>query len=153
MAPGNRFLSALTTGLLSAATTTVVLTALAKRETGRSAVAMNSVSHIVWGDEAAEQEEVSAQYTLVGAVLNTGATVGWAMVQEILLGEWARRGSPARALASGAATSALAYVTDYHVVPPRLTPGVEKRLSKSARVAMYAVLALSLAAGVRRGPA
>ncbi|RYG47479.1 hypothetical protein EON79_07220 [bacterium] len=153
MVSSGRLLSAFGTGLLAAAATTAAITAMAKRETGKSAAGLNSVSHIVWGDEAAEQNEVSAQYTLVGAALNAGATVGWALVQEVLLGEWARRGNPVRALVAGTATSAFAYVVDYHVVPPRLTPGVEKRLSKPARAAMYAVLALSLAAGVRRGSA
>jgi hypothetical protein len=41
--------------------------------------------------------------------------------------------------------SALAYVTDYYVVPRRLTPGFEQRLSRKSLLGTYAVLAGSLA--------
>jgi hypothetical protein len=43
----------------------------------------------------------------------------------------------------GAGVSALAYVTDYHVVPKRLTPGWEERVSNRSLALIYAVLALS----------
>jgi hypothetical protein len=38
-------------------------------------------------------------------------------------------------------------VTDYYVVPKRVTRGFEKRLSDPALFGVYAALALSLAAG------
>lgn len=46
----------------------------------------------------------------------------------------------------GAAVSTLACVTDYHVVPKRLTPGFELRLPAGALAAAYAALALGLSA-------
>jgi hypothetical protein len=45
-----------------------------------------------------------------------------------------------------AAVSAVAYVTDYHLVPRRLTPGWEHRVSGKSLAAVYGVLALGLAA-------
>jgi hypothetical protein len=54
-------------------------------------------------------------------------------------------------LAAGAATSAIAYVADYHVVPKRFTPGFEKRLSGGALATVYGVLALALGAGLYLG--
>ena len=54
---------------------------------------------------------------------------------------------PSRAVpARGAATSAIAYVVDYHVVPRRLTPGFELRLPGAALAGIYAAMALGLAA-------
>lgn len=53
----------------------------------------------------------------------------------------------ARALPGGACVAALAYVTDYHLVPARLTPGFERHLSRRALFFVYAVLAMALAAG------
>ncbi|CAN5638135.1 hypothetical protein BH11ARM2_BH11ARM2_38510 [soil metagenome] len=150
MALVKRIVNALGTGALAAVGTTATVTALGKRETGSSAAAINATSHIVWGDEAAEQDEVSKKYTLTGAVLNVMAVVGWAAVQEAALGRWVRKGSTARALASGTAISALAYATDYYVVPKRFTPGFEKRISQESLVAMYAVLAICLAVGASR---
>jgi hypothetical protein len=41
--------------------------------------------------------------------------------------------------------TALAYVTDYVVVPKRLNPGFEQRLSSKSLFGAYAVLAASLA--------
>ena len=38
----------------------------------------------------------------------------------------------------------MAYFTDYHVVPDRLTPGFEKRLSPKSLRVVYSALALSL---------
>ena len=56
------------------------------------------------------------------------------------------KGDVTATLLSGAAVSALAYLTDYHVVPSRLTPGFEKRLGGRSLLAIYAALAFSLAA-------
>ncbi len=41
----------------------------------------------------------------------------------------------------------IAYVTDYRLVPRRLTPGYEKRVSGRSLFVIYGVLALSLGAG------
>lgn len=41
--------------------------------------------------------------------------------------------------------TALAYVTDYHLVPHRLKPGFEQRLSPRSLAGIYGVLAASLA--------
>lgn len=138
-----------TAGIATVATTVATLF-LGQREADDAAAPLNATSHILWGDDAAEQDGFSPEYTLVGAVLNAGAMVGWAALQELVLGRWVRRGSPARAAAAGAATSAVAYATDYHVVPERLTPGFEKRLSPGALAIVYGVLAASMAFGVRR---
>jgi hypothetical protein len=67
-----------------------------------------------------------------------------ACLYEMLAGRRVRTRS--RALAGGALTSAVAYVTDYHVVPRRLTPGFEMRLSRAALAAVYVALALGLCA-------
>jgi hypothetical protein len=58
----------------------------------------------------------------------------------------------ARAVTAGVATSALAYVVDYHVVPDRFTPGFEKRLPDRSLGLIYTVLALGLAASELAAP-
>jgi hypothetical protein len=140
----------LTAGIATAATT-LAAAFLGQREAGSPAAPLNATSHILWGDKAAEQDGFSAEYTLAGAVLNAGAMFGWAALQELIVGRWARQGTPARAVAAGAATSAIAYATDYHVVPKRLTPGFEKRLSSESLAIVYFVLAATMAFGVRKG--
>jgi len=136
----------LTTGAVASATTTAAVAVLGKLE-GRSAVApINAVSHILWGEEAADTEQLDARHTLAGAGLNAVAVTGWAGLHELFM---PRSGTPSakRALLAGIATATVAYVTDYHVVPKRFTPGFEKRLSGKALFGVYAALALSLAAG------
>lgn len=140
--------SILLTAGIATATLTAVTAYLGKKETGSSAAPLNATSHILLGDEAAERDEMDVKHTATGALLNAGAMGGWALVQDLLFGRWVRRGSRGRALVSGALTSALAYVTDYYIVPKRLTPGFEKRLSGQALGIIYATLAISLAAGL-----
>jgi hypothetical protein len=124
-------------------------TALAgKRETGSAAAPLNATSHIVWGGKAALQDAPSLKYTLTGFVLNHASAIFWAAVYEKFFGS-ARpspHASPLRPLIGGAVVSAGAYVTDYHLVPRRLTPGFEKRLSCKSLGMVYALLAIGLAA-------
>jgi hypothetical protein len=133
-------------GACATAATTATLAACAAMEHDPVAAPINSVSHIAWGDEAASHDEVSMKYTATGFALNAVAVTSWAAVHELMFGS-SVNGDPLKALASGAAVSAVAYLTDYHLVPARLTPGFEKRLSNRSLFAVYAALALSLAAG------
>lgn len=64
-----------------------------------------------------------------------------------MFGRKQRRVTIGEAVAEGAAISALAYVTDYYVVPEQFTPGFEKRLSNRSLAAIYGVLAVSLGVG------
>jgi len=116
-------------------------------EDGHIIAPINAVSHIVWGDEAATHEEPSGQYTLTGLALNSLAVTSWAAVHELLFGRAAAEGKTAEVLLGGAFVSALAFVTDYRVVPDRLTPGFEKRLSNGALLGIYGTLAVALGVG------
>ena len=131
---------ALVSGVL-AGTAAAIAASLAGRWQSRSyAAPLNATSHIVWGDEAGRREAVSAKYTGTGALLHYGASFFWAAFHEALPGP-----APLRA----AATAATAYVVDYHVVPRRLTPGFEMRVSAGALAVVYGALALGLWAGSR----
>ena len=132
--------------------TTLATGVLGKMETGSAVAPLNATSHIVWGDEATKKDALDTRHTLVGAALNTGAMYGWSAVMEVALGKWVRRGKGAsgtlaRAAIAGTAVSALAYVTDYFIVPKRLTPGFENRLSGAAMATTYGAMAAGLAAG------
>ena len=138
---------ALLSGSAAAAAVTLVASIAGRRATGAYAAPLNATSHFLWGKRAARKNELSWKYTGAGFAANYGASVFWALFAEALKG---RSPSAGRALASGAAVSALAYVTDYHVVPKRLTPGFELRLPPRGLAAIYAALALGLAASWKR---
>jgi hypothetical protein len=135
----------MTTGAVVATTTTAVAALLGRLESGSAAAPINAVSHILVGDDEDTGEQVDVKHTLAGAGLNAMAVTGWAAVHELFM---PRTGRPTvqRALVSGTATAALAYITDYHVMPKRLTPGFEKRLSGAALFSVFATLAVFLAA-------
>jgi hypothetical protein len=132
-----------TTGPATAATTAAVA-ACGALDDANAVAPLNAVSHIVWGDEAAEQDDPSLKYTASGATLNAAAIASCAAIYELGFGRAARRGNVKAAIVGGIATAALAYVTDYYVVPKRLTPGFEKRLSSPSMFVVYAALAASL---------
>lgn len=141
---------ALTSGTLAGIGTLAATVLAGKRETGSYAAPLNATSHIVWGDKAAVQNSASLKYTLTGFILNHAAVIFWAAIYEKFFGmrpaQSGRRQSALRPLAGGAIVSAGAYVTDYYLVPRRLTPGFEKRLSNKSLLIFYGVLALGLAA-------
>ncbi len=135
------------TGVAATAATTLAVSICGALEEGNAIAPINAVSHIAWADKAAHQTDASWQYTAVGLALNAAAVTSWAGVYEVFCGRTADRKDIAGALLGGALVSAVAYVTDYHVVPRRLTPGFEKRLSNRSLFGVYTALALSLAAG------
>ena len=138
----NFLLDALISGTVAGIATTAAAAAAARREGSPAVAPVNAVSHVLWGEEAGHQDGVSARYTATGFATNHAACVFWAGVYETLR----RRvgGGIPGALASGPTVAALAYVVDYHLVPERLTPGYELRLSPAGLSAIYAALALSL---------
>ena len=136
-------------GAYATVATTAAIAICGAIENNNPAAPVNAISHMAWGDRSARQERTSIKYTGVGAALNPAARVAWAAFSHIIFKPHERRATPAGALARGAATAGIAYVVDYHVVPERLTPGFEKRLSNGALFAIYAAMAVGLAIGER----
>jgi hypothetical protein len=137
--------TALVAGASASAATAATVALASVAETGSPWPALNAISRMVRGNHAPWRSEASWKYTGTGALLNTAAVFSWAAVYAVLRGPRTRT-DYARALTAGVATSALAYVVDYHVVPDRFTPGFEKRLPDRSLGLIYAVLAVGLAA-------
>jgi hypothetical protein len=134
-------------GGLTGLATAVTAALCGWRESNNAVAPLNAISHIVWGEEATAQEQVSAKYTATGLVLNISAMFGWAFVFAAIFGGRQKSNRAAVSLSGGVLVSILAYIVDYHVVPKRLTPGIEARLSARSLLAVYSVLALSLGLG------
>ncbi len=131
-------------GAVAGVATSLAAMVAGKREDNRAIAPLNAVSHILWGDNAARQDRVSFKYTGSGILLNLLAVTSWAFLHRLMFGRAVTHRRYGSALLGGALVSALAYVTDYHVVPKRLTPGFEKRLSNASLFAIYSVLGLAL---------
>jgi len=137
--------TALLAGASATAATTLTVALASVAEQGSPWPALNAVSKMIHGNHAPWRNEASWKYTGTGTLLNAAAMFSWAAVYAVLRGPRTRT-DYVRAATAGAATSALAYVVDYHVVPERFTPGFERRLSNRSLGVIYAALALGLAA-------
>ncbi|HEY7493120.1 MAG TPA: hypothetical protein VIH59_18655, partial [Candidatus Tectomicrobia bacterium] len=131
------------TGILMA----VAIAVLGKAMSGTAIAPLNAISHILWGKTAAAARAPSLRYTATGLLLNQLAGIGWAVVMEKLFGAQLRQGALQPGLLGGAVTAALAYVTDYYVLPRRLTPGFESHFPARAFPLLYGALAVSLSVG------
>lgn len=140
-------LDALATGKLASIASATAIAACGKAELDNPVAPLNAISHIAFGEEAARQDAPSLKYTGTGLLLNDAACTSWAALHEQLFGGSISRGKYPLAFAGGGIVALIAYVTDYFLVPKRVTPGVEKRLSSRSLLFIYSVLALSLALG------
>lgn len=114
----------------------------------KNAVApLNAVSHIAFGDEAFEQNELSLKYTGAALALNQVSVTSWALLHEWLWGRARDEGKWGVSLAGGALVSALAYIVDFKLAPDRFKPGFERLLSSRGLLFVYVLLALALALG------
>ena len=112
---------------------------------GRSAWRpINAISHIVWGRKAAQKKLFTPRYTGMGLVLNGVACGFWAFLYRRCRRSMQAPDSFTASVGSGIAVSALAYVTDYYVVPRRFTPGFELILSRRSFPWIYGALAAGL---------
>ncbi len=132
-------------GLISSAAVAAVAGIRGGMELGTPMRPINGISHIVWGPQAGNAQTVSVKYTVVGLTLNAIACWFWAALYR-----WGSRTagtSSPEAVAGAAGIAALAYITDYHVVPRRFTPGFELCLSRRSFPWLYAALAAGLFLG------
>jgi hypothetical protein len=134
-------------GTVASIISTALLAAAGKRQAGSAVAPTNAVSHWLWGDEALRAQAPSLRHTLAGYLTHHAACVFWAALYSRVYGHRDEAKTVPQAVAGGIATSAVAYVVDYNMVPKRLTPGFEHRLSPGAMAAAYATLAAGFALG------
>jgi hypothetical protein len=137
----------LITGAAASIASTAALALCGRRETGNAAAPVNAVSHWVWDKEAFAADRPSARHTLTGYLVHHGAALFWATLHARAWGMHEENKRPLRALAGGAAASAVACFVDYRLTPERLTPGFEHRLSGKSMALAYACFGLGLALG------
>ncbi|HEX7038290.1 MAG TPA: hypothetical protein VF210_21170 [Pseudomonadales bacterium] len=142
--PAEVLRDALTAGAIVCVATMAAAALRGRADSGSAVAPINATSHVVHGAEAGEVEEADLRHTALGVAINAGASMLWAAVYEGLFGRAGKRGGLARPLLGGAAVAALAYLVDYHLVPKRLTPGWEARVSGRSLAMIFASLAASL---------
>ncbi|HSN33231.1 MAG TPA: hypothetical protein VLU41_11150 [Ideonella sp.] len=120
------------------------LAARGRRDDASAWAPLNAPSHWLFGRRALRQDGASWRYSASGLVTHHLASLFWAWFYERLLG---RRAGLAGRVAGAALVTGTAALVDLTVVPARLTPGFEHRLSARSLALVYAAFALGLAAG------
>jgi hypothetical protein len=144
---GSALRSALVSGTAASLFTTVVLAACGKKERADPYGPLNGPSQWIWGKHAACERGFSVRHTVVGYLIHHAMSIFWATFFEKLAAS--RNPSlAAETLAVAAATSTVACVVDYCVVPDRFTPGFEKQLSRHSMALTYVAFAAALAGAV-----
>jgi hypothetical protein len=137
----------LVSGTLAGLFSAGVLLLTGKRETGSAVAPVNAESHWLWGDESLREDRPTMRHTFTGIVTHQASTVFWATLYALVRGRRNVVRTVPQALLGGIATSAAAAAIDYTLVPKRLTPGFENRLSTGAMVAVFAAIAGGIAVG------
>ncbi len=140
MAKRNWLKDGAVTGIAGAAATTAIIAALGKAKGESAWTPFNAISHMLFGENAANVEGFNAKETLSGLGLNVSALGVWGGLYERLAGKVPFPQS----LCSGAAAAALIWLLDYKIFPERLRPGFEKRLGPESIAAVYLLLGLTL---------
>jgi hypothetical protein len=135
------------TGSLASLLSTAVLAAAGARQNGSAVAPINAVSHWLWGDESLRVDRPTLRHTLAGYLTQHAASIFWATLYSRVWGHRDTAKQLPQAVAGGVATSAIACLVDYQLIPKRLTPGYEHRVSTGAMVAIYAALAVGFALG------
>jgi hypothetical protein len=134
-------------GVTSSVASTAALALMGQREAASAYAPTNAVSHWIYGDRAARQDDPSLRYTLPGYLIHHGSAMFWSVLFERLCGPLLDRRQASTTLGVATAASAVACFVDYQLTPRRLRPGYEKRLSRPALALVYGAFGLGLAGG------
>ncbi len=135
---------ALVAGCIVSVATIAVVALRGRSDSGSAVAPINATSHVVYGPEAGDVDAADVKHTLPGLAINAGASVFWAAVYERLFGRAGDRGGLGKSVLGGAAVAALAYLLDYQLLPRRLTPGWEERVSGRSLAMIFGAMALTL---------
>ncbi len=137
-------------GSCASVTSSLALVLVARAEGSGALQPVNATSHWLNGDSAASVERADLRHTLVGYATHHAATLFWAVLFERFV-RLRRDRARVTVLREALIVSAVAAAIDYGATPRRFTPGWELVLTKRSMAAVYAAMALGLAAGAR-GP-
>jgi hypothetical protein len=146
LAPPRAIDHALADGLLAGALSSAILLWRGRTDTRRAFAPINAISHWFWPRQAFHRNEASLKHTATGFALHYASSLLWSTVYG-----WLRahrfRPTPVNAVVDAAAVTVAAAVVDLAVVPERVTPGFEHRLSRPSLTLVYAGFAAGLAIG------
>ena len=136
----------LISGSVASIASAIALSLLGKSELNRFAAPLNGPSQWIWGRHAPYMNRLSFRYTFVGYTIHHAASIFWAIGYEGIRRCLRSPETTSAVLAPAVVTAVAAYTVDFYLIPKRLTPGFENRLSKRSLLFVYGAFALGLAA-------
>lgn len=133
-------------GLIAGGAYSIAAALLGRHDSGSAARALNAPSHVLWGDSAIAERRVTLRHTLPGVVINTGAGLFWAAVMQALFRGAGRHGLSG-ALLAGSLASGLAWFVDYHLIPHRLSPGLQGPIRPRSLLVVHGLFGIGLGLG------
>jgi hypothetical protein len=141
----NTFITdAVTGGLLAGTLSTAALVSRGHVEQGSAAAPVNAISHWFWPLRALRRDDVSLRHTATGITVHFLSSLFWSSAF-VWLRRRRARPTPGNAVLDAAAVTATAAVVDLKVVPQRLSPGFERRLSPGSVSWVYILFGVGLA--------
>jgi hypothetical protein len=134
----------LASGTLASVLSAAVLAWRGRSENASAAAPLNAPAHWFFGSRSLHRDGISARHTGTGLLVHHASSLFWAVLHELLRAR-RQRITPATAVVDAAAVTAVAAVVDLKLVPPRLTPGFEHRLSRRSLAGVYLAFAAGLA--------
>lgn len=152
------FSQAIEAGTAASLISALMLALAGQRDAGSAVAALNAPGHWLFGRESLRADRPSWRHTLSGLLIHHGSSLFWGLLYSRVLHRQQRHHSSGACMAAGLAGStccalgitALAAWVDLRLVPKRLTPGFEHRLSNRSLVLVYAAFAVGLAVGAMR---
>lgn len=135
---------ALKTGTYASLSSTLALVVAGKIENDSYSAPINAISHWLWGDSAFEHDETDIAHTMLGFGIHHTCSIFWAVIYEYSVCQSPDKGGK-HPLRDTALVAAIAALVDYKLIPHRLRPGFEQRLTRKQLLGVYAAFALGMA--------
>lgn len=136
---------AVVSGTAASVASAAALMAGSKIRDGSWAGGLNGPSQWVWGESEAYTRRATWRHTALGYAIHHSMSIFWAVLYEAIFGHGPKKKPALQHWTEAIASTATAYVVDYHLTPPRLRPGFKKHLNPGGMVAVYAAFAAGLA--------
>jgi len=143
----DRLAVSLCAGTVASLLSMVALALRGRAETGSAAAPFNAISHWLYGARALRLDTADVRHTALGALVHFASSMFWGAVYDQLVCRRVPPPPPVGLVAGAVGVAGLAAVTDFALVPERVTPGFEHRLSPRSLVLTYALFAAGLALG------
>jgi hypothetical protein len=135
------------TGTAAAAASMAALAWRGRIDNGSAAAPLNAPSHWLFGNRALHEDRASLRFTGSGVLTHFVSALLWGVLYERFVARGRARQSLSSQVRDAAVGTAAIAVIDLALIPKRLTPGFERRLTSGSLWLVYGAFAVGICAG------